>query len=94
MATKASELDPEIAGNQLMFILGAAAMGNPLDEELRRILLRLIPFVKALLESGQDDPRLRHRWWLALHRPGPFGFGLPWDADDVDKKNQDDIEKG
>jgi hypothetical protein len=75
MATKPDELDPEVAGDQLFFILGAAASGTPLDGELRKILWRLLPFVKALREAGRDNPeQLRARWWKELHELGPFGF--------------------
>jgi len=100
MATKPSELDPDVAGSQLMFILGAAATGMPLDAELRRTLWRLLPYVKAVCQCGREHSGLRSLWWRELQEPGPFGLpfevtvdesGLPSIADDVDKKNEDDI---
>lgn len=88
MATKPSELDPEAAFAQLFFILGAAAAGNPLDQEMRRTLWRLLPYVKALQSVGLDNlEKLRRDWWEALQLSGPFGLpfnvevdvdGLPW----------------
>jgi hypothetical protein len=103
MATNPDELDPEIAGDQLMFILGAAAAGVPLDADLRRQLWRLLPFVRALRMSSRDNPsQMRERWWQALQEPGPFGLpfnididpsGLPSINDDTDNELRDDIEK-
>lgn len=84
MATKPSELDPEVAFAQLFFILGAASAGNPLDKEMRKTLWRLLPYIQALQSVGLDNPeKLRRDWWEALQLPGPFGlpFNIEVDAD-------------
>lgn len=67
MASNASELDPTIAGDQLMLLLGAACAGKPLDGKLRATLQRLVPFVSAMRETAMRDPEaLQRLWWRNL----------------------------
>ena len=82
MATNEHELDPDVAGDQLLIVLGAANAGHPLDPDLRRILWRLLPFVYALREVGRAHPgEVRAAWRRWAEQPGPFGLAF---RDDVD----------